>query len=79
MNSHFLNSTDLQDGEVREFICASSKIGLEAGCFPPAIETDLGNQEPLHITGPIFDPCGKVLGVAYRQARSGMEVLVLFG
>ena len=77
MPSNFLNASNVRSiGEHGGFGCEASVIGLQRGHFPAAIETDLGNGDPIQLDRPVFDEIGNFEGAAYRQS-GGCEVLVL--
>jgi hypothetical protein len=78
-STSFLKSTDLREDPSHQFSCEASAIGLRPGYFPPTIETDAGNGEPLNIQRAVFDANGELLGVFYRQGDLGLEILVQIG
>jgi hypothetical protein len=77
--TNFLKSLDLREDPLHQFSCEASAIGLRTGHFPPTIETDVGNGEPLNIQRAVFGEDGELLGVLYRQGNLGLEVLVQIG
>ena len=59
----------------KTFACPAWLIGLQAGCFPRMMETDLGNRNPLYLDCSIFDEGSNFVGAGYRQSE-GCEVSV---
>lgn len=61
------NKTNLLESEPHQFCVEASELGLPPGPFPQAIETNLGNGQPLLIHRIERSAEGELGAVKYRQ------------